>query len=381
MMNLPSTPAQPPRHSLAVALIVRDEERCLDGCLHSLQPALRRGLIRELVVVDTGSVDRTIEIARSHGAAVHQVAWEDDFAAARNEAVARTSTDWVLMLDADEWLEDDAVEALAAVTLSPPTYVGEIEVTSAIEVRTESGLGAPHGESLTTSTSWVPRLLPRGVRWSGRVHEQPDWNGPVIRTAIRIGHDGYAPQARSRKRGRNAALLRTEVDANPRDPYLLRHLGRALESDAEGPDQFAQAGEVYLRALETISADAPERHDLVVRLLFTLGQAGRTSEAIELAERELPLWTDSPDFHFCLGDLLLSHGLAHPEAAPHLIGVIEGAWLHCLELGDRPDLVGAVAGRGSHLAAYNLAVLYEAIGDEAKAADFHQRSRDLRPLR
>ncbi len=352
---------------ISAALIVKDEERCLARCLASLA-----GLVDEVVVVDTGSTDCTVGIARAHGAVVHAFAWCDDFAAARNAALAHTTGDWVLMLDADEWLLHGVAQVLDDVRRISPTFVGEIEVVSSIGVRTAAG---DSGE--TTSSGWIPRLLPRGVRWTGRVHEQPDWDGPVIRTGLRAGHDGYTPALVDAKRGRNAALLRAELRADPYDAHLLLQLGRALESDRE----YADAVDAYLRALERTPADAPARHDLVVRLLFTLGQACRTQEALDLADAEGPRWSESPDFFFCLGDLLLNHGIAHPEETAQVIPVIEGAWLRCLELGEHPELVGAVAGRGSHLAAYNLAVLYESLGQPAKASEFHRRSRDLRPLR
>ena len=87
------------RPLLSTALIVRDEERYLADCLRSL-----RGLADEVVVVDTGSRDRTPEIARDGGAQLHDVAWRNDFAAARNAALDRCSGEWILYIDADERL-------------------------------------------------------------------------------------------------------------------------------------------------------------------------------------------------------------------------------------------------------------------------------------
>lgn len=366
LADLGETMTISPRHSVSLALIARDEERCLARCLASA-----RALVDEIVLVDTGSTDRTVEIARAHGAQVHTLAWRDDFAAARNAALDHTIGDWVLMLDADEWLLPGAAETLAELRATAPDFVGEIEVVSTVATRTLGGDGE------TTASGWIPRLLPRGVRWAGRIHEQPDWEGPLRRTALSAGHDGYAPAQLTGKRGRNATLLRAELAARPRDPYLLTQLGRALESDGE----YGGAVDAYSEALPLTPIEAPARHDLVVRLLFSLGQSGQTSVALELAEIELPRWADSPDLHFCIGDLLLSHGLAHPEAGDQVLPVIERLWLRCLELGERPELVGAVAGRGSHLAAHNLAVLYDSTGDQARAEEFRRLSRDLRPLK
>src|SRR5664279_4823041 len=90
---------------LSLALIVKNEARCLARCLHSVQ-----GVVSEIVVVDTGSTDDTVRIARECQAKVVDYAWSDDFAAARNFALAQTTGDWILVLDADE----DASTALAA---------------------------------------------------------------------------------------------------------------------------------------------------------------------------------------------------------------------------------------------------------------------------
>src|SRR5712692_10620838 len=85
---------------ISLCMIVRDEERFLRECLESA-----RAVVDEMVIVDTGSQDATVAIAREFGARVLQHVWDDDFAAARNCAVTAASEDWMLALDADERLE------------------------------------------------------------------------------------------------------------------------------------------------------------------------------------------------------------------------------------------------------------------------------------
>ena len=80
--------------------------------------------------------------------------------------------------------------------------------------------------------------------------------------------------------------------------------------------------------------------------------------ALDLAERELPAWQESPDFFFVLGNLLLDRALADPaQAVGHWLPLAGTAWERCLAIGERPDLEGSVTGRGSHLARHNLEVL------------------------
>ena len=99
---------------LALVMIARDEARAIARTLESARPFVDR-----MIVLDTGSVDATREIARGCGAEVHDFAWCDDFAAARNAALAHSDADWNLVLDADEWIEDGAEGALGPETLPP----------------------------------------------------------------------------------------------------------------------------------------------------------------------------------------------------------------------------------------------------------------------
>ena len=87
------------RASLSLCLVVRDEQEYLPQCLASV-----RGLADEIIVVDTGSMDRTREIARDFGATIYEIPWQDDFAAARNFALNKATSDYVFMLDADEYI-------------------------------------------------------------------------------------------------------------------------------------------------------------------------------------------------------------------------------------------------------------------------------------
>ena len=92
-----------PRVRVALAVIARNEEEFIAGCLDSA-----RAFVDEIVVLDTGSTDRTIEIARAHGARVEHFTWCDNVGAARNAAVDAVTADWVLMLDADEILAPES---------------------------------------------------------------------------------------------------------------------------------------------------------------------------------------------------------------------------------------------------------------------------------
>lgn len=337
---------------LALVMIVRDEAATLARCLESA-----RGLVDEIVVLDTGSSDATVEIARGFGAQVHHFTWCDDFAAARNAALDHASSAWNLVLDADEWLAGATPEAIAGFLSGPPA-VGLLPVASEFELQGR----------VESAVSWIARLLPREVRYAGRVHEQPVSALPRTRVALEVRHDGYRQADQAGKRDRNAALLHRALEDTPGDPYLLYQLGKNHEVGFE----FDQALPYYREALAHCGPDAPYRHDLVVRTIFTMKKAGEHEEAIGLADQEMPNWPQSPDYYFALGDLLLDWAALNPGAADQLLPMVEASFLRCLEIGEQPALDGSVRGRGSWLAAHNLAVMYESLGDAERAAQYRQ---------
>jgi len=342
-----------------LVMIVRDEARCLDRCLASA-----RDHVDGIVVVDTGSVDATVEIAKRHGAAVHRFAWIDDFAAARNAALAASDAPWRLVLDADEWIAEGGA-ALRAIGAGIEPFIGLIPVTSAFDAV---------GGGVEEAPSWLPRLLPRGVAYAGRIHEQPQSALPRRRLPLAIGHDGYRDAQKAGKAGRNARLLELALREAPGDPYLRYQLGKDLELAA----RFPAAAPHYLHALQGCDARAAWRHDLVLRTLFTLKKLGRHDEAMALAEAEMPHWSGSPDFFFALGDVLLDWAATRPEHGARLLPMIESSWLRALEIGEQPALQDSVRGRGSFLAAHNLAVLHESLGKGAAAAQWREREAALR---
>jgi tetratricopeptide (TPR) repeat protein len=335
-------------YRIALVLIARNESASIGRCLASVRP-----WVDDLLVLDTGSIDGTVAAAQAVGARVDHFVWVDDFAAARNRALALADADWNLVLDGDEWLRDGA-DSIAALRQKAPDFVGAIRV--------DSDFGA--AGSTACASSWISRVLPRGVRYEGRIHEQPVHDMPVRRLAVHAGHDGYLPHALAAKRGRNAALLALALRDAPDDGYLLYQSGK----DHAVYERFAAAADCFERAAAVLGEASPIAHDLLVRRLFALKRCGRHEVAVQLAESQRLRWDGSPDYWFTLGDLLLDWATTVPQRAGELLPMIEACWQRCRALGERPDLEGAVHGRGSFLAAANLVVLYEGTGRHAEAA-------------
>ncbi|WP_298234201.1 glycosyltransferase family 2 protein [uncultured Azohydromonas sp.] len=342
---------------LALVVITRDEARCIERCLRSAAPHVRR-----MVVLDTGSTDDTVAIARGCGAQVHQTQWTGNFSAARNAALQQADADWNLILDADEWIARGA-QCLRLGNSETP-FLGMVQVRSDFDI----------GGQREQGNTWLPRLLPRGVRYEGRIHEAPVAAVPRRRLPLVLGHDGYLASQLARKAGRNRELLQQEIQLHPDDPYLLYQLGK----DHEVAGEFAPACEFYLRARPLMDPHAAYRRDASVRLLYCLSKAGRLEEAIGLSADMMDECDGYPDYFFVLGNLMLDAAVQQPQQAlAEWLPMAQAAWQRCLEIGERPEFDG-VPGRGSFLAAHNLAVVHEGLDEQAQALHYRNLARQLR---
>ncbi len=343
---------------LALVMIAKDEARCIARALASAAPH-----VDQMIVLDTGSSDETRAIAAACGARVETFAWRDDFAAARNAALALSDADWNLVLDADEWLQDGtaALKGLPA----GGGFLGQARVLSETDA----------DGAASVSGAWIARLLPRGVRYEGRIHEQPVSQLPQRRIDLVVGHDGYLASQLERKAGRNEALLVAELEQAPQDGYLWFQLAKEYAVRGKPP----QAALCFAEAYRLAPAEAPWRHALVVRAITALKTAGQLEDGLALVEAEFDRWQGSPDFFYALGDLYLECATRQPERAlSEFLPMVEYAWKKCLEIGERPELDGAVAGRGGHMAAHNLAVFYETLGRRELAAEFQSLAASLK---
>jgi len=242
-------PSHTARPAISLCLVVRDEEAELPACLASV-----RGAVDEVVLVDTGSADRTVALAREAGAVVLTRPWDDDFAAPRNLAARRATGDWLLVLDADERLAPGAAEGLRRAAARGGFEVGLVRLHNA-----RSRDAAPAEVVAGPGRAGTPSLLPRLVRnqgapeWRGRIHESlGEWlrqrGGRRAAVEVDLVHYGALPSRRAAlgKAERNVALLRRSVDEAPGDAgpagYLaLELLGLARFEEAEAVADAAWA--------------------------------------------------------------------------------------------------------------------------------------------
>ena len=278
--------------TLALSMIVRDAESTLDRCLESA-----RGLCDEIVIADTGSIDRTQEVARAAGARVFSIPWENDFARARNRALDAVQSDWVLVLDADELLDPAAPQRIPALLAAqaPAGYLVTLRnYVSSLTDRLWDKPAKPNDSSLPEARGFPAyvehenvrlfRRLP-GIVFTGRVHETVGTSleaggGTLGHADFVIHHFGMAADAvtRERKNRLYRELGREKVREMPQNAQAHFELG-LVELDNFYND--AEALRLFDRAC------ALDPHLAVAWLFAGLAQArlGNPAAALERLRR------------------------------------------------------------------------------------------------
>jgi glycosyltransferase involved in cell wall biosynthesis len=253
--------------TVAAALIVRNEEHFLSGCLESL-----RGRVDEIVAVDTGSEDATIEILKNAGAVVLHRKWDQNFAAARNAGLDTVTCDWVLYIDADERLHLPRLGVVA-------DYLDPSAIAANVHFRPKTGYTHYREARLFRND---PRL-----RFAGRIHETfmpilreiiQRHNLPIVQSEVEIDHLGYDGD-QSKKHVRNLPLLEEAVRTNPDRVYYWYHLAETLAALGRTEEALDAARE----GLASAERDPTEKQRTDVSVII------QTIARLELERGQSPL--------------------------------------------------------------------------------------------
>jgi len=299
---------EPQRPTLGAVMIVKDEEDRLGNILSDLE-----GAVDEIVVVDTGSEDRTVGIAQSYGANVHFFAWDDDFSAARNRSIELATSDYLLWLDADDRIDDENRKKILEFKqhLCPEKDVGYL---LRIVNRVDKGIN--------TSTL-QPRIFPNihDIRFEGKIHEQilPCMERCGIRVEnadIVIEHAGYHDnKAVEEKAWRNLKILLSEPD---QENWGASHLFRIAMSCYSLCD-YAKCLEYIIMARQHHVNESWHKYSFIVaaECYARLKTPGKALQELSLAVQKYP---QSGLLYYSLGYLCFKM-----EKIDEAISALEGA--------------------------------------------------------
>ncbi|NTU21781.1 glycosyltransferase [Brevibacillus sp. HB1.2] len=282
--------------NISACIITKNEEENLPTCLDSV-----KSFVSEIIVVDTGSTDRTVEIAESYGAKVFSFTWIDDFAAARNFAIEQAKMDWIVFLDADEYFSPDSVKYVPLVIQEAEQQMLDMVICmmSNIEKTTRK----------ITSSNIHVRIFKNHpqIRYIGAIHER------IVRLdvpakyldaqkEITIIHTGYSEDTilSKEKSKRNLELLFKELERKPDSFDVLFYISDSYLLDR----QFEQALEFAIKAKSYSNSELKGIYEKnYVNMIQCLIQLSKPNSVILSTIREaLEAYPSYPDFHLYLGD-------------------------------------------------------------------------------
>jgi glycosyltransferase involved in cell wall biosynthesis len=222
---------------LSVAMMVKNEEKHLERCLKSVLE-----FFPEIIILDTGSSDRTVEIAQKYTRHVYHQSWQDNFALHRNKSFSYATGDWILQIDADEQLiiEDPSFANQFLTYLSKlPEHINACALLLKDWRKSEKKFVAEHD---------VVRIFRNGkVRYIRRIHNEPLYQGDagLVQNGIWLKHYGYdlTKEQKKKKAKRTVGLLELSLKEDPKDYasyFYLVHAYSSWKGDGEKALKLAE---------------------------------------------------------------------------------------------------------------------------------------------
>jgi len=302
--NPTKTPQQEPYTSevkLSQCMIVKNEEKHIERAL-----GWAKDIAYEQIVVDTGSTDRTVEIAESLGAKVFHFKWINDFSAAKNFAMNKAKGNWIAFLDADEYFpQEDAKELMNILQKiqSDPSTAKQYDAVENTMVHLDDK------DNIIAVMTHL-RILKNSphLRYNGKIHETVKIRNKTYEaTNLKIMHTGYSSSVYddANKRERNVELLRNEYKNNPGDPRMMIYLADSLKALASD-ESLNEAEELYIKALgfKNISDKAVKQlaYDFLLPRFSGdkrySGGSKQKDEALKLCAKAIADFPDNIDYRY-----------------------------------------------------------------------------------
>lgn len=340
---------------LSLCMIVKNEDENLRWCLSKVSD-----LVDEIIVVDTGSTDITKSIVAEFTDKVYDFDWCNDFAAARNFSISKATNNWILVLDADEYVSDCMRDKIYNFVNDKGNdkIAGRIKRINWIE----------DNESTKKCFERISRLFNRKYfQYEGTIHEQivakDGMAYSMVSVDITINHTGYTKEVvnKTNKLKRNMDMLTKAIEDKPNDPYLYFQLGKTyyMKKDYNTSCRYFE---------KALSFQLDFRLEYVEDLIETYGYALINSEKYLDAmsiEKYLYFYKNSADFHFLLGLIYMNNA--------KFTGAVE-SFLECTKF-----LHSKVDGITTYSSYYNIGIIYEMLGYRKKAIEYYEMCGEYEP--
>ncbi|SDW89017.1 glycosyltransferase [Paenibacillus sp. PDC88] len=346
------------RSPISLCMIVRDEALFLEQCLASVS-----SVVSEMIIVDTGSTDRSVDIARAYGATVVHMEWQSDFAAARNESLRHAAQPWVLIMDADEqWVEGQQSRLFSLLLEASDGVYG-------FEVEIKSLLGRSGEDSVTDSACRIFRNDTR-IRFKGRIHEEAATSilalgaSTLRASGLQLLHYGYLDHIvkRKNKSERNFQLIKEALMQEPDSRILLYALGTEYFQLGD----YDAAVRILEPLLDKLPTEAGYASDVFLKTIFALREKGELHQAVEKVEEGVSRYPGFADLQELKAVLLMDLG-RDDEA----LGVLTNI--------SRSREYTSVSGAGTYRSSYLTGVVYERKGEGRHACEAYEKAVEANP--
>lgn len=338
---------------ISVCIITKNEESNIEKCLKPL-----REYDWEIIVVDTGSIDHTKEIASRYADKVLDFAWCDDFSAARNYSIVQASYDIILVIDSDEYLKEIDTEAILQLAKQNPTSVGLLSRENHYQMNGADSI----------YVDLVERFFSRKYyHYEGIIHEQVRLRKPgccsytTYQIPFILEHSSYSGSEKSlrEKAMRNISLLEKDLESHPDSPYTYFQIGQSYNMihDDENACLYYGKGLSY-----DVDPAAEYVQMMVIGYGYALLHLNRAEEALGLGGI-YDAFAVSADFYDLMGLIYLRNG----QYMKALLEFVKA--LSC----DKAHVVGA----NSFIPSYNIGLINEMMGNRESALMHYRKCGDF----
>jgi len=342
-------------------MIVKNEENNLIRCLESV-----KDIVDEIIIVDTGSTDSTVDIANRYGAKVFFYEWNNNFSDAKNLSLEHATGDWILMMDADDELEEADKPKLLKLLENKDIDVYFLETLSYV--------GKKPGLDMVCNLNVRLIRNHRGYIFKGAIHEQItceicNSDKKRIRTEkVKFYHYGYLEKniIEKNKRDRNMKILKKLLENNKNDAFTLFNIGNEYSAIGD----YVKALEYYRKAYKNFNPNIGYGPRLFLRMALDLNRLGLFDEELEVIDRGLKYYPNFTDLEF------LKASLFHYQGKITLS--IKG-YKKCLSMGEPLLYQKFISGSWSFRAYYALAEIHFELGDYNEAYNYCIQTLRVKP--
>ena len=272
---------------ISACYIVKNNAEELKISLQSL-----KNFANEIIIVDTGSTDDTVQVAKNFGAKIFFETWKDDFSSPRNLALKKSSGDWIIFLDADEFFSPDTAKNIPAVIERAEEFKQNAIQVFLINIDKDNG-------NVVQDTNYVVRIMKKksDLHYVGKIHEELRLGEKILSEVatcppevLKIYHTGYSTSLNRNKAERNLKMLLAELEETSEPQRIYHYIAECFN----GLNDFANAEKFAVLDIESNSGKKFDSYNLLLSILAK--DKNRRGDREKFVKKAIEDFPDLPEF-------------------------------------------------------------------------------------